>query len=269
MTPQDQSTHASGSYKISDEGEVARREQERLDALARTLDPVSTDFLSQFGVCDGWRCLEVGGGSGSLARWLAQRAAPAGVVVSTDVDLRFHQPAEGVLEVRQHDITRDPLPDAAFDLTHARGVLQHIPARELALARMVGATRPGGWIVIEDADFTPFLEQDLPEPFGKVARAMAELSTRAQRDGRFGLRVAGLYRQHGLTDITARGHVWTMRGGTDSAEWWVKAMEHTEAILAAVGAATAAEVRAAVAQAREPGFAVLSPLHLAVAGRKP
>ena len=41
------------------------------------------------------------------------------------------------MEIRRHNIVTDPLPDAAFDLIHARLVLIHIPEREQVLARLV------------------------------------------------------------------------------------------------------------------------------------
>jgi trans-aconitate methyltransferase len=46
----------------------------------------------------------------------------------------------------------DPLPDAAFDLIHARLVLIHVPEREEVLARLVAALKPGGWMVEEEFD---------------------------------------------------------------------------------------------------------------------
>ena len=58
----------------------------------------------------GWRCLEVGGGSGSIANWLADRVGDTGSVVVTDIDPRFlnRSPRRNV-EVRRHDISTDPL----------------------------------------------------------------------------------------------------------------------------------------------------------------
>ncbi len=38
---------------------------------------------------DGWRCLEVGGGNGSVAAWLVERTQPQGSCVAIDIDLRL------------------------------------------------------------------------------------------------------------------------------------------------------------------------------------
>ncbi|MDT3443175.1 methyltransferase domain-containing protein [Pseudofrankia sp. BMG5.37] len=49
-------------------------------------------------------------------------------------------------------VTVKPPPAGGFDLVHARLLLTHVPRRVEALASMVRALRPGGWLVIEDAD---------------------------------------------------------------------------------------------------------------------
>ncbi len=54
--------------------------------------------------------------------------------------------------MRRHDIVADGLESGAFDLAHERLVLQHLPGRRQALERMIGAVKPGGWVLIEDFD---------------------------------------------------------------------------------------------------------------------
>ena len=262
--------HASGSYKISSDDTAAEREQRRLDALARVLDPGTQRVLRERGLAPGWRCLEVGGGSGSVARWLAAQVVPGGSVLSTDVDLRFHAQSDGVLEVRLHDITKDDLPRDHFDLVHARGVLQHIPARDQVLDRMIDATRPGGWIVVEDADWVTFESPQVPEPFKTVTSQMTALHAAARGwDPHFGGRLLGLFESRGLEAVTAEGICWTMRGGTDSANWYVLAVEYAGPILVAAGKVSQADLDAALAQARRSDFAIPSPLAVACWGRKP
>jgi SAM-dependent methyltransferase len=262
--------HASGSYKISEDARVAEREQRRLAALARVLDPGTLRVLAERGVAPGWRCLEVGGGSGSVARWLAGRVVPGGSVLSTDVDLRFHAAEEGALRVEQHDITAAPLPHDHFDLVHARGVLQHIPEREKALARMIEATKPGGWIVVEDADWITFEEQPVPEPFRTVTSQLTALHAAARGwDPRFGRKLLPLFEARGLEAVGCEGTMWTLRGGTDSAEWYVLAVEYAGPILVAAGKISQAQLDEALAQARRPDFAIQSPLAVACWGRKP
>ena len=78
-----------------------------------------------------------------------------GHVVATDIDTRFLETLKRPnLEVCRHDITRDPLPEEAFDLIHARMVLIHLPERDLVLRRLAAALKPGGWLVCEEFDGT-------------------------------------------------------------------------------------------------------------------
>ena len=110
------------------------------------------------GVGQESRCLEVGGGRGSVAAWLCEQVGPTGKVLATDIDTRFlEQLRQRNFEAQAHDITIDSLPDGQFDLVHARWLLHHLPRPELAIRRMVSALRPGGWLLLEEVDFFPVL----------------------------------------------------------------------------------------------------------------
>ena len=104
---------------------------------------------------------------GGRRRWwfgrpLAGRAGGShGSVLATDIDTRFLDSIQlANLEVLRHDVGNDPLPELAFDLVHARLVLQHVPAREAALTRLVASLRHGGWLVIEDFDSRPDIHSE-------------------------------------------------------------------------------------------------------------
>ncbi len=79
--------------------------QARFAALPLIFDPGTIRHLEARGVSPGWKCLEVGAGGGSIAKWLAERVGASGYVLAADIDTRFlqtlHIPS---LEVRQHDI---------------------------------------------------------------------------------------------------------------------------------------------------------------------
>jgi len=51
-------------------------ERERLGLLERVADPITLRRLQSLGVREGWRCLEIGAGHGSVARWLAMQVGP-------------------------------------------------------------------------------------------------------------------------------------------------------------------------------------------------
>jgi SAM-dependent methyltransferase len=130
-----------------------RQTRERLALLEDALDPGTTRHLIDLGFAQGWHYLELGAGGGSIAAWLCGRVGPTGRVVATDVDTRFLEAIDCPrLEVWRHDLTADDLPERAFDLVHTRALLWHLPEPERALDQIVGALRPGGWVLIEEPD---------------------------------------------------------------------------------------------------------------------
>jgi hypothetical protein len=48
--------------------------RERFGGLDTIYDPATTRYLTATGLSAGWRCLEVGGGSGSIGAGLAGRS---------------------------------------------------------------------------------------------------------------------------------------------------------------------------------------------------
>jgi SAM-dependent methyltransferase len=248
----------------------AAKEATRHGLLATGFDRGSANLISRLGLASGWQVLEIGAGGGSLARWLADAVGPEGSVLATDVDLQFVGEQPGHVEVRRHDIARDPLPPDHFDLVHARAVLQHVAERDRALANMVAATRPGGWVVVEDVDWLVFEQQALPEPFATLSRTtLARSVTTYGYDGHWGRRMLGAMLDAGLEEVDSRGKVVTMHGGTPSAEWYVMALERVAPTLVEEGILGEALVTEALAQARDPGFRVLGPSTISAWGRRP
>ena len=77
----------------------------RLRTLEAIFDAGTIAELEARGVGGGWRCLEVGAGGGSIALWLADRVAPEGAVLATDLDTTVLAGlSRPELEVRVHDL---------------------------------------------------------------------------------------------------------------------------------------------------------------------
>jgi SAM-dependent methyltransferase len=118
--------------------------------LAAMLDPFTFARLSGLGDLAGRRCLELGAGGGSVARWLADQVGSTGRVLATDLNPR-HMPDDTGYTVLRHNLVTDPVPDSGeWDVIHARMVMLHIPEREEILPRLADALAPGGALVIED-----------------------------------------------------------------------------------------------------------------------
>ncbi len=139
-----------GGYLLANDAPEA---MDRFEAFAALFDPSTFRHLDGLGLASGWRCWEVGAGGTSVVRHLADRAGTRGHVLATDLDVSWAAAVSGAnVEVRVHDVALDPSPGDDFDLVHARLVLVHVRERDTALANMVAALRPGGVLLIEDAD---------------------------------------------------------------------------------------------------------------------
>jgi SAM-dependent methyltransferase len=201
-------------------------ERERLALLTQFADPITTRRLTDLGVGPGWRCLEVAAGSGSVARWLAGRVGAEGRVVATDLNPRFlggH--ALSNLEVRRHNILEDDLEAAHYDLVHCRALLMHLPDPIRALRRLVDAVRPGGWLLVEEADgAAAFGAADPGHPraagFDRGSRALwAALKANGTMDLDFGRRLPPLFEGFGVRDLGQEGLTLIGRGGDPMARF--------------------------------------------------
>jgi trans-aconitate methyltransferase len=114
--------------------------------------------IEHLGIADGARCLEVGGGRGSITRWLCEIVGPAGRVTATDIQVGFLDTVDAAnLDVVRHDIRTDTFPQGSLDLVHTRAVLMHVPDDSDLLPRMVSWLAPGGWMLLEEPDFGMWL----------------------------------------------------------------------------------------------------------------
>lgn len=182
---------------------------QRFAAMAELFDPVTFRHLDGIGVGAGWHCWEVGAGGPTVPSWLAERVGRTGRVVATDIDTSWMRPGAGRYEVVRHDVGTEPPPGGPFDLVHARLVLVHVPRRQAALAAMIGALRPGGWLVLEDADpaLQPLAcpaESGPPQRLANRLRVgFRELLARRGAELAFGRTLPGLLREAGLHDVEA------------------------------------------------------------------
>ncbi|WP_238164624.1 class I SAM-dependent methyltransferase [Kribbella pittospori] len=191
----------------------------RLVALEEGYDPGTVSRLEGLGVSQGWGCLEVGAGAGSITRWLSRRVGTNGEVLAVDLDTSYLDVsgADNV-EIRQLDLRTDSLPDGRFDLVHTRFVLGHIPERVDILDSLVAALRPGGWLLLEELDSFGWGVFDSGLHADVVLACLAPL----ERQGfapRFGREMPALMRDRGLVDVSAVAEAPIVAGGSPGLEW--------------------------------------------------
>jgi ubiquinone/menaquinone biosynthesis C-methylase UbiE len=252
---------------------AAPQTTERFDALSALYDRASIQHLEDRGVGPGWNCLEVGGGGGSIAAWLAARVGPTGHVLVTDLDPRFLDASKtSNLEVRRHNIVTDALSDAAFDLIHTRLVLIHIPEREQVLARLAAALKPGGWIVEEEFDSQSLQYDPLRMPGEvhlKTQAALFRLLDERGVERRWGRLVNGRMRALGMVEVRAEAHLSMWHGGSAGASLTRANFEQLRDALIAGGYVTEEELEEDIARLDDPEFVTPSPVMWTTWGRRP
>jgi SAM-dependent methyltransferase len=214
----------------------------------------------------------VGAGAGSLARWLCARVGPSGRVVATDLEVGFLREIDARnLEVRRHDVRVDPLEAAAFDLVHARKVLEHLPGHDDVLRRMVAATRPGGFVAVEDADLLALSRVSGVDAalFRRGYDAFVDTLADAGYQPRLGLELGDRLRAHGLLDVQVRGSCSEWTGAGDAPSTWVLTFQKIRERIVASGRLLPDEAEAWLAAIRSPSFRAITGIHFVAWGRRP
>ena len=147
MSPQSRlaTEYASGALSKDAPGEFSR-----LQLLEAWGDPDTQAVLTATGLQPSWRCLEIGAGAGSIARWLASQCTD-GSVVAVDTDTRYlHGQQHDRLEWRTGDVRKLDYGPGSFDLIHSRLTFCHLSDREAVVDMVANWLAPGGWLVIGD-----------------------------------------------------------------------------------------------------------------------
>ena len=260
------------AYQVPANAQGAERQRHRI--LAEVLDEHTSAQLDRSGLAAGWRCLDIGCGGGSVAAMMAERVGASGEVLAIDINLElaglFLSELPQQLTLRELNIEDGPPQADYFDLVHARALLEHLADPAAGLRHMHQSLRPGGQLAVSGSDWSLFDHQAMPEPFGAFMEQLRRLEG-SQADShrrRFGAQLLPVLAELGFVDIHAEGHVWLMRGGQPSAEWLMLALEWAVPGLAHQGLVDGDLAARALAQAREPDFAILSPVHIAATARR-
>ncbi len=224
----------------------------RLALLEHHADPTTARRLEATGLASGWRCLEVGAGRGSVARWLANQVGPSGYVVALDLETSLLAALdEPNVHVLCGDVLDVELPAESFDLIHTRLVLMHIPDRRRAIARMASLLAPGGWLVVEELDWMAVKTDADTE---RVALFEAFDQALPTIDFQCGRAVLGELAQAGLTDTAADFRVDVIEGATALARFEQLSVQALSDEVLAAGTATSAQIDVQLAKLENPAY---------------
>jgi SAM-dependent methyltransferase len=147
-------------------------------------------------------------------------------------------------------VTCDPLEQDAFDLVHARAVMEHLPARDEVIARLVSALRPGGVLVLEDFVFGGVASEAVEVAVSPAAngpamtRVLQAISTAfgaIGADSLYGLQLPAALSTAGLHDVDAELTYRLIAGGSPQSAFYSQTLHERAAQLVELGLLTLAD----------------------------
>ncbi len=246
-------------------------ERARLMRLESGLDPATKRHLLALGVGPGFHCLEVGGGAGSIAAWLVDQVGEQGRVVATDLETGFLEALNlPALTVLQHDIVTDPVPEGGFDLIHCRAVLEHVRERDAVVQKLIGALKPGGWLVIESHDFSTLKLVDGADSllFARAVSGMLELLKPSGFDAEYGRYAAHHLRGAGLEAVDCAAMSYELGGHRPLTPALSLVFSRLKHPLIANGHVSQNEIESLISGLDTGQITAMSPLVVAAWGRK-
>jgi hypothetical protein len=176
------------------------RELRRLRMIEAAVDPETTALLTATGMKEGWTCLELGAGAGSIVDWMGTRVGLEGRVIAVDKKAgylaRFSSPPYQIVEGNFLEVSCD----RPVDLLHERYVLIHNREDAAIMKKIRSVVKPGGYVVLEEPDFTsarwlnPFVDPSCQ----RVNEAICRMFENAGLDPGYGLGLPGKLAAFGL-----------------------------------------------------------------------
>jgi ubiquinone/menaquinone biosynthesis C-methylase UbiE len=135
----------------------------RLEMQATLFEPITRQTLLNAGLKKDMSCIDIGCGSGSVTRLMADMVGETGHVVGVDIDDRYLQYCTRSINSRPNiefihdDICKSRLVDGkeTFDIVYSRFTFHHLTDRSEAVRSMRRLTKKGGTIMIQDLDHAP------------------------------------------------------------------------------------------------------------------
>ena len=211
-------------------------DQSRLDMIHAVYGSISVRGLEAARIGEASRVADIGCGTGTVSRWIAQRIGPAGRVDAIDiapeqVDIARATPASpgsGQIDYQVGSAYEPALPEHAFDIVFSRLVLCHLQEPGKAVAQMAKLLNDGGRLVLVDMDMRTAFTMPPCSAYEKVINDFAfPFGAQIGVDYAIGVRLHELMSDAGLTteSITADQPIY--RDGPEKHLWertWAAAL---------------------------------------------
>ncbi len=244
------------------------RGYERLQLLARERWPGTAALLARAGVAPGMTAVDLGCGGGHVTIEIARMVAPA---IATGIDMdevklglaREAAIAGGIANVQFRAMNlhewREP---AAYDVVYARFLLQHLSQPVQMLQQMWEAVRPGGVVIVEDADFDGWACYPPSSGLDFFTRTYAEVIRRSGGDHSMARKLYAYFIEAGIGRPEVQVYQPLYIEGEGKTLPRIN-LEATADLIVAESIATRDEVRAALLDlervADDPGTLILGP----------
>jgi len=180
---------------------TAPEEQARLSQLNQLLNDAA---LRELRLRGGERIVDFGSGLAQLTRAMARQAGVRAVGLERSAEqiaeaMRQARAAgeEHLLELRESDVLDPQVETGAYDLAHARFVLEHVHDPLAVVKAMVRVVRPGGRIVLQDDDHDVLRLWPEPPGLSPLWQAYMRTYDRLGNDPIVGRRLAALLHEAG------------------------------------------------------------------------
>ena len=244
-------------------------ERERLALMSAMLDPHTLFRIDRLGLTEGWRCLELGAGNGSISKELAARVGPSGHVVSIDLDTAFlDQLALPNLEVRRQNVVETELEMGAYDLVCTRALLHHLPQWQGVLGKIAAALKPGGVVLVQEPDMHPAEALEAGD-WRDFWMGFREWSAENGVDHQLGRKIAPQLKHLGFEDVQSFGETVQIQGGTGPADFYRLSMARIRDDLVGTGHVSDALFDRFNKLLEDPGHWGMCISFVAASGRKP
>ena len=176
---------------------LAERAQLRMEGFSA--------LLERHGFPPAGRILELGCGQGLRTLRMAElypRAEVIGIDRSSELLESASTASSGRASFLEADLYELPFADESFDFVYSRLVFMHLsdPLRALRSIRRV--LRPGGKVLIEDADRDCMFFEPAPQSFGPFWAKIQEAQRRHGGDPNVGRKLAPYLKEVGFLDVT-------------------------------------------------------------------
>jgi ubiquinone/menaquinone biosynthesis C-methylase UbiE len=187
-----------------------REEVKRLESQSKLFKKQLSSTFRLLGIVKNVSVLEVGCGSGAVAREIARKVNPS-AAVAVDIDPLFLKEARLVAEkkgirnlsFKRSDAYHLKLPSNSFDVTFCRLLLMHLDNPLIAVREMRRVTKPGGKVgAWEIDDGVSLTYPELPKGDEVSRKIKSWLKENYSVDTEIGRKLNSILMEAGLKEIT-------------------------------------------------------------------